>query len=593
MESIISIEELAFEYLDGNLVLKDVSLDIAKGSYVALLGANGSGKSTLARHVNGILVPKSGRVQVAGMDTQDDAQKMEIRKLVGMVFQHPDNQIVATTVEDDVAFGLENFNVAPKVIEERVTWALRETGLSAVRKRPPHLLSGGQKQRLAIAGALAMQQQVLVLDEATSMLDAKGRDDVLQMVRHLHQNGTTIITVTHHMEEVLEADQVVVLNQGMVVMTGTPREIFRNSRRLRQLNLDVPAIAQVSAKLHEVLPEVSADAITPEELMTDLAALSTRPKHGKAASHRDFCDDGPTAKNEIIQMQEVSHVYLQGTPLEHHALRRADLTVRSGEALAIVGATGSGKSTVMQHLNGIYRPQRGTVWAVDVDLGSPHANIAKVRQEIGMLFQNPEDQLFEQLVGDDVAYGPLQMRMDLKEVRRRVRWALEMVGLDFDTFKDRPVFALSGGEKRRAALAGVLALRPKVLVLDEPTAGLDPRSASDLLDRLRHLKKEEHVSIVFVTHNIEEVLNLADRVIIMHDGQTKGTYSIEQIMDGPSLLLDHGFEAPPILMLQQMLREQGFGSVFGRTPDQVSDMILQSLGLAFPRNADVLAEEGL
>lgn len=576
MEPVIKMEEVTFEYVEGQSVLHRVSLEITQGSYVALLGANGSGKSTLARHINGILLPKSGRVVVDGMDTKDSTHAMDIKRKIGMVFQHPDNQIVATTVEDDVAFGLENFNVVPKEIEVRVSKALEDTGLSAVRTRPPHLLSGGQKQRLAISGALAMQQPILVLDEATSMLDAKGREEVLTLVRQLHQGGTTIIAVTHHMEEVLEADRVVVLHHGEIVMTGTPREIFRHHHRLRQLNLDVPAIAQVAGILHEALPAVPAETTSAKELAQVFSQISPPlPPHDAIGEpNLDEKDEG----RPVIVVEDISHVYLAGTPLEHLALHHADLTVLPGEALAIVGTTGSGKSTVMQHLNGIFRPQQGRVIAVGVDLGTKSADIGAVRRNVGMLFQNPEDQLFEQLVGDDIAYGPLQARMVLKEVRRRVRWALDMVGLDFETFKDRPIFALSGGEKRRVALAGVLALQPKVLVLDEPTAGLDPRSAQDLLGRLRRLNTEG-VAIVFVTHNLEEVLNLADRVIIMQDGETKGTYTVKHLISEPSILTHHGFDVPPILELQQLLREQGLRSVFGRTPYEVSDSILKAMDL--------------
>lgn len=591
MESIIAIENLTFEYLPGQPVLKDVSLSIPKGSYVALLGANGSGKSSLARHLNGILLPRTGRVLVRGMDTRDPAHNLQVKKVVGMVFQHPDNQIVATVVEDDVAFGLENFNVPPKEIEERVTWALQVTGLSSVRRRPPHLLSGGQKQRLAIAGAIAMNQEVLILDEATSMLDTRGRREVLELVRQLHEQGTTVLTVTHRMEEVLEADTVFILNHGQLAMTGPPREIFKHSYRLRQFNLDVPAVSQVAGILHQYIPEIPADAITPEEL-ADALFLTSWPEpfqEGPSPSHAKTQD--MKMGDAVIQVKNLGHTYLRGTPLEHTALRNANLDVISGKALAIVGATGSGKSTVMQHLNGIYRPQSGTVVTLGIDLGLPKADMRTVRREVGMLFQNPEDQLFEQLVGDDVAYGPLQARMELKEVRRRVRWALEMVGLDFEEFKDRPIFALSGGEKRRVALAGILSLQPKVLVLDEPTAGLDPRSAHDLINRLAKLK-EHDVSIVFVTHHIEEVLNLADDVVIMDGGTTAGHYPITEILRDPAVLTRHGFDMPPVLALQQRLGERGFSLPAGRTPDQLAETILRSMGIVPDLDDTASAEEG-
>lgn len=576
MDDIITVDRLSFAYSRQLPVLKDVSLSVARGTFVALLGANGSGKSTLARHLNGILSPVSGRVIVDGLDTQDAQGRLDVKKRVGMVFQHPDNQIVATTVEDDVAFGLENFNYAPDQIADRVTQALEQTGLLAFRTRPPHLLSGGQKQRLAIAGALAMEQPILVLDEATSMLDSKGRDEVLSLVRKLHRTGTTIVMVTHHMEEVLQADRVIVLDHGMVVLEGTPREVFRHSRRLRDLNLDVPNIAHVAGLLHEQIADIPSHAMDVEEVVMSLRDHLRPSWSGSAASgHAQNQDADP-----VIVVQGLSHEYLGGTPLAHKGLTMAELTVSHGEAVAIVGATGSGKSTVMQHLNGIYRPQTGRVMAVGIELGEKGADIATVRRSVGLLFQSPEEQLFEQLVGDDVAYGPLQLKCDLKDVRQRVRYGLEMVGLDFETFKDRPIYALSGGEKRRVALAGILSLHPQVLVLDEPTAGLDPASSRELLDRLRHLKAQG-VAVVFVTHNVEEVLALADRVVVMQEGKTTGTYPVEQVIEHPDILVHHGFEVPPLLDLQQKLREQGY-SVFGRTPDQVVASLLQ--------NSEVLAD---
>ncbi len=578
MEDMIFVENVSYEYVQGTPVLRNVSLTVPKGAYVALLGANGSGKSTLARLLNGILTPKTGRVIVDGIDTQDGPGAMAVKKRIGMVFQHPDNQIVATTVEDDVAFGLENFNIPPLEIEDRVTQALRETDLLPLRARPPHLLSGGQKQRLAIAGALAMEQPIVVLDEATSMLDAKGREDILRLVRRLYDDGTTIIMVTHHMEEVLEADRVVVLDQGRVVMTGHPREIFRHNRRLREFNLDVPLISQVAGILHERVPAMPPEAVDPSEIVMSLRELARpRVRNGE----KNWESPQGTERLPLIEVEALSHWYLTGTPLAHQGLKHADLTVRAGEAVAIVGATGSGKSTVMQHLNGIYRPQRGRVLAVGVNLGDRNPDIAQVRREVGMLFQNAEDQLFEQLVGDDVSYGPLQMKLDLREVRRRVRYGLEMVGLDFEQFKDRPIFALSGGEKRRVALAGVLALEPKVLVLDEPTAGLDPASAHDVLRRLHHLK-QQGVAVVFVTHNLEEVLNLADRVVMIQDATTQGSYATADLIDHPEIISRHGFTLPPLLRLQQMLRADGY-AVHGRTPEEVVESLGEDLEMLAER----------
>lgn len=580
-EPMFRVDGVRFGYDAQKTVLNGVSLEIPRGAYAVLLGANGSGKSTLARHLNGLLLPLEGSVLTAGFDTRLPENILPIRSRVGMVFQHPDNQIVATTVEDDVAFGLENLGIDPGEIAERVDWALSATGLGEVRHRPPHLLSGGQKQRLGIAGAIAMRQEALILDEATSSLDSAGRKEVLDLVRRMHGEGTTVFAVTHRMDEVLDADMAFVLSAGRVVLSGTPREIFSHATELRALNLSVPDVAAVAGRLHAVRPGISADCFTPQELLEEIRAEIS--PHGPAGGAH-LAPAEPHVPSEpqegrvepVIAVAGLAHTYLQGTPLEHRGLRRADLSVAPGEAVAIVGATGSGKSTVMQHLNGILRPQEGRVHCAGVSLGDVRADVAAVRRSVGLLFQNPEDQLFEQLVGDDVAFGPFQAKWPLAEVRERVRWAMEQTGLDFDVFKDRPIFALSGGEKRKVALAGILALRPQVLVLDEPTAGLDPRTAQDILDRLGELRAEG-VAVVFVTHNLDEVLALADRIVIMAGGETLGDFRTEEIIAQPELLERHGFDVPPLLDLLQGVRRLGLGEIHARRPDEAADAIAQAL----------------
>lgn len=255
-------------------VLKDVSLQVFPGEYVAIIGHNGSGKSTLSKHLNGILTPQSGDVWVGEYNTKDKAQRRAIRQKVGMVFQHPDNQIVGTIVEDDVAFGLENIGVPPEEIKGRIDYALEAVGMAAFRKRPPHHLSGGQKQRIAIAGIIAMMPEVLVLDEATSMLDSYGRRDILAVVDSLHEKGMAIVTVTHHMTEVTKADRVIVMEKGQIVMEGTPRDIFLRQQELDELHLDVPDASKIAALLHQSYPDIAPNSITKKELVDDVKRVA-------------------------------------------------------------------------------------------------------------------------------------------------------------------------------------------------------------------------------------------------------------------------------------------------------------------------------
>lgn len=278
MKPIIALENVSFSYkINENSsveVLKDVSFSIFPGEYVAIIGHNGSGKSTLSKHFNGLLTPGSGDVWVHGYNTKDDSKKLDIRKGVGMVFQHPDNQIVATIVEEDVAFGLENIGVPRAEMKQRIDEALGVVKMSEFRKRPPHHLSGGQKQRVAIAGVLAMRPDCIVFDESTSMLDTFGRNEVLQVMRKMNEMGMTIITVTHRMSEAAEADRIIVVEDGKIVMDGIPREIFKHKEVLMQLQLEIPAVSQMAEIIHKKISVFSKELIHEDELINEVKRVS-------------------------------------------------------------------------------------------------------------------------------------------------------------------------------------------------------------------------------------------------------------------------------------------------------------------------------
>ena len=271
MENIISAEHLRFAYpgLDGApgvTVFEDLSLQVETGSFVAVLGTNGCGKSTLAKHFNSILLPSGGKVYVCGMDTADEDRLMAVRRAVGMVFQNPDNQIVANVVEEDVAFGPENLGVASPEIRRRVDQALRQVGMYEYREHAPHLLSGGHKQRIAIAGILAMEPKCIVLDEPTAMLDPRGRKDVIDTVKKLNrEKGITIVLITHHMEEAAEAQRVVVLHKGKIAADGTPKEVFRQVELLHSIGLAAPETVELCHELNGRGAGLPMDAISPEE----------------------------------------------------------------------------------------------------------------------------------------------------------------------------------------------------------------------------------------------------------------------------------------------------------------------------------------
>ena len=249
-----TIKNLTFSYEEGpqrHMVLHDISLHIPKGEWWSIIGANGSGKSTLARHLNGLLVGDTGQVLVDGLDASRPEYQQEIRRRVGIVFQNPDNQIIGNSIEEDVAFGPENMGIPPQEIRQRIQQALAQVGLSGMEKQDPNLLSGGQKQRVAIAGALAMQPEALILDESTAMLDPQGCEEVFAVLKKLHQNGMTIVMITHHMAEVAWSDRVAVLSEGCLRTTGTPAEIFAQTDRLKQWHIELPVISQIGQMLLE------------------------------------------------------------------------------------------------------------------------------------------------------------------------------------------------------------------------------------------------------------------------------------------------------------------------------------------------------
>jgi energy-coupling factor transport system ATP-binding protein len=545
--------------------LAQLSLHIAEGEYVAVVGANGSGKSTLARHLNALLTPDTGSVRIAGLDTKNTRHYPEIRRLVGMVFQRPEDQTVATLVEHDVAFGLENMGLPTTEIRTRVDETLRTLDLWEERRRPPHMLSAGQMQRLALAGVLAMRPRCIIFDEVTAMLDPAGRRAVRTLLRDLHAQGLTLVLITHLMEEVLDAERVVVLDRGRVALEGTPAEIFRDAERLRALGLDLPPASRLARDILDRLqvPDTAAAAIGKALKVADLvAALDTLP-HPAAPWPEDLPSDGAFSDDmradtpPLMQATGLGHTYMAGTPFAHRALHDANIAIHLKIPHGLIGVTGSGKSTLLQHLNGLLRPQEGRVRVNSHDLNDPDVDLREIRRSVGLVFQTPEAQIFEQYVGDEIAYGPRLAGLTGEALRERVRWAMGLVGLNFETFKDRYTFALSGGEKRKVALAGMLALQPRALLLDEPTAGLDPASRREVLSHLTSLQSSG-MALAISSHQMEDVAQLAAELTVMVDGTTVASGPLAATFARGEELLAWGLEQPVAARVAGALRERGW-----------------------------------
>lgn len=272
MEQIIRIENLIFEYLRDEdeepvKAIDYVSLEIEKGSFTAIIGKNGSGKSTLAKNLNGLLLPTGGTIYVKSWDTKDDDHIWDVRQTAGMVFQNPDNQLVSSIVEDDVAFGPENLGIDPAEIRKRVDKALEDVDMVKYKKKAPHLLSGGQKQRIAIAGVVAMKPECIVFDEPTAMLDPKGREEIMGIINELHREGITVILITHFMDEAVRAERVIIMNEGKILLDGTPSEVFSQGEKIKAANLDVPLSVELIGRLRKRGIKIPENVITTEELV--------------------------------------------------------------------------------------------------------------------------------------------------------------------------------------------------------------------------------------------------------------------------------------------------------------------------------------
>lgn len=457
--NIIEVENLCFDYIsydeDGkevgrNPVLKDVSLSVPEGQFLAVLGHNGCGKSTLAKHFNAILTPTSGKVTVAGIDTSDEDKLFDIRQTVGMVFQNPDNQLVATIVEEDVAFAPENMGIPQPEIRQRVDDALKQVDMYEYREHAPHQLSGGQKQRVAIAGVIAMQPRCIVMDEPTAMLDPKGRREVMETIHTLNrEKGITVVLITHYMDEAAQADRVVVMDGGNIIMDDVPKKIFSQVKKLRSVGLDVPQVTELCEELREKGVDISTEIIGEQECAEALFTL-TKGRSAEIPPAKEAAEDDK--RPVVLECDKVTYKYSIGTPFEKTAVNSVDLKIRQGEFVGIIGHTGSGKSTLIQHFDGLVKPTSGRVLVDGADIWSKDVNIRSIRFKVGLVFQYSEHQLFEETVAKDIAYGPKNMGLSEEEIKKRVRSAAE--SMDIVHLLDRSPFELSGGPAEKSRPRG-------------------------------------------------------------------------------------------------------------------------------------------
>ncbi|MDE7399493.1 MAG: energy-coupling factor transporter ATPase [Oscillospiraceae bacterium] len=561
---IIKVENLSFDYItrdeDGNIIeqstaLKNVNLTVPEGQFLAILGHNGCGKSTLAKHFNAILTPTAGKVTVLGMDTSNEDLLLDIRKNVGMVFQNPDNQLVATIVEEDVAFAPENLGIEPKEIRTRVDEALKQVDMYEFREHAPHQLSGGQKQRVAIAGIIAMQPRCIVMDEPTAMLDPKGRREVMKTIKRLNrEQGITVILITHYMDEAAQADRVVVMDKGSVLMDDLPRKIFARADELRKVGLDVPQVTELCCMLREKGVKISKEIIFEGECAEAITKLPLKRKSAGLVKE-PISTHNTEESAEIAKLENLTYKYSIGTPFEKTAVDNVNLTVAKGEFVGIIGHTGSGKSTLIQHLNGLIKPTGGVVLIDGRDIWDKSVNIRDVRFKVGIVFQYSEHQLFEETVAKDIAYGPRNMGLSEEEIVESVKNAAESMGITH--LLGKSPFELSGGQQRRVALAGVLAMNPEVLILDEPAAGLDPKGRDKILGMIKQYHEKSGKTILLVSHSMEDIVKFAEKVLVMNKGKLFCYDRTDKVFERTDELVSIGLDVPQVTRLSHRLAELG------------------------------------
>lgn len=574
----IRAEQVRFQYkkrdVDGNVIateeiLKGVDLTIKKGEFIALLGRNGSGKTTFSKQLNAILRPSEGTVTVDEMGTRDAEKLYEIRQHVGMVFQNPDNQMVAANVEEEVAFGPENLGMESDTIVARVKQALEQVRMWKRRKTAPNHLSGGQKQRIAIAGILAMHPDYIVLDEPTAMLDPKGRKEVMEALQRLNQEQEmTVILITHDMEEAALASRVILLADGQMRFDGRPEKFFGADALLAEMGMEAPLSYRVRKLIDsDVFEKKIGDARVEEATIDKREKVAEYDKTGREwEASSELVDKKKNKKAEaetdeknqaLLSLQHVSYIYSPGTAYEKVALDDVSLSLGKGEIVGLAGHTGSGKSTMIQLLNGLLKPTSGTVTFEGKDIHAKGYSGNYLRSKVGMVFQYPEHQMICDTVWEDVAFGPSKQGLTGEACETRVEEALRFVDLPEKYYQASPL-QLSGGQKRRVAIAGVLAMHPEYIILDEPAAGLDAAGKREIFDRIRRMSREQGIGVLLVSHSMEDLAEYAERIIVLDDGKKILDDRPAQVFAKRETLADCGLDVPETVKLADKLRANGY-----------------------------------
>ena len=558
MASIIEMEHVSFSYgQDSALALDDISLDIAAGSFVGIIGPSGAGKSTLASVLSGAIPHHYtgrlfGATRVDGRDTCE-ATLTDISQIVGSVLQDIDAQMVASGVEDELLFGLENFGVPHDRIEERLTGALEAVGIADLRNREIATLSGGQKQKVAIAAILALQPRVLVLDEPTAALDPVSSRTVFEILREVNRHmGVTVIIIEQMIALLSEfCDRVLVMDNGRIALDGTPHEVFGHSEELRAIGVDSPRVARISNSLAQAgLYQGKSPCLNVSEA-AELVHSIVGGEHTNAAADAEAQRTSPHAPaarphaegaNPILTFRDVRFSYPGGGA----SVENLEMTVYPGEFVAVIGQNGAGKTTATKLLNGLLKPASGEVRIAGLD--TRDVPVSQIARHVATLFQNPDRQLCRDTVLDEVAFGLELQGTTPADARERAAKVIERFGLP----AGEAPFSLSRGQRQMVALASVVVLEPQVVILDEPTSGLDYRECMTVMETVRDMA-ERGCAVIMVCHDMEVVSDFAERVVVMANGRILGRGPVREMFSDAALMKAASVTPPQVIELSQCL----------------------------------------
>lgn len=544
----IAVDGFSFSYQgSGAWQLAAVTTHVARGERLAVMGATGAGKSTLAMALNG-LIPHHhhgqmhGGVRVEGSDTAESSAT-EIVRRVGLVMQDTEVQITGQTVLGDAAVGPANLGLPKDVVLRRANVALDLVGMGGLGERDATALSGGQKQRLAIAGIIAMQPAILVLDEPTSELDPQATAEVFDVVKRLSADAETSLVMIDHEPEIIAewADRLLVLDHGRVVYDGRPAGFFADASTVSAAGLRAPQVSEVAIALRD---RGEYDGPIP---VTLAEATERLPRFAGAAAV--LTDPAPqTTGDVVVEARGLGHVYPGGVD----ALADVDVQIRAGEFVAVLGRNGAGKTTFARHLNGLLRPSTGSLRIAGRDTAD--LAISQLAMHVGYVFQNPDHQIFANSVREEVGYGLKNQGWEPDRIAARVDEVLDRVGMR--QFADRHPFTLGKGERQRLAVASVLALEPQVLVIDEPTTGQDHAGARSMLELITDLNASGH-TVVMITHDMTLVAEHARRTLLFAGGRMIADTSPRELF-GSADLLERGNLIPP--QVTTLARRLGAGA---------------------------------